>query len=138
MAKTRRIELATIADWNNLLWAVGRACRGKRDRGSVQGFLARGDAAIAEIAQALRTGRLPVGRFRAFVIHDPKRRMIHAAELEDRIAHHALVRHLEPVLERVLLPSVFACRRGKGVHAAIAHAQRQALEPDFPEVAVEL
>ncbi|MEM9601406.1 MAG: RNA-directed DNA polymerase [Pseudomonadota bacterium] len=69
-------------------------------------------------------GRMPVGRFKAFEIHDPKQRVIHAAPLWDRVAHHALVRHVEPRLERALLPSVFACRVGKGVHAALDHAQR--------------
>ncbi len=126
VAKTRRIHLDRIGDWHNVAWALARACRGKRSSVAAQRLLARADETIAGIGAALRTGSLPVGKFRAFVIHDPKRRVIHAAPLEDRIAHHALVRHLEPVLEPALLPSVFACRRGKGVHAAIHYAQRQA------------
>jgi len=126
MAKTRAIRLNEIGDWHNVAWALARACRGKRRNGAVQRLLARSDEAISQIGAALRAGALPVGRLRAFEIHDPKRRIIHAAPLEDRVAHHALVRHLEPHLERALLPSVFACRVGKGVHAAIHHAQQQA------------
>ncbi len=126
MPKTHRLELAAIANWHNVAWALGRACRGKRRKPSVQRLLSDSDRAINSIGAALREGRLPVGGFRAFEIHDPKRRLIHAAPLEDRVAHHALMRHMEPVLERVLLPSVFACRVGKGVHAAIHHAQQQA------------
>ncbi len=126
MPKSHRLQLQTIADWDNVAWAMGRACRGKRRNPAVVRMLARADEAIGAISAALGEGRLPVGHFRPFEIHDPKRRLIHAAPLEDRIAHHALVRHLEPTLERALLPSVFACRVGKGVHAAIHHAQRQA------------
>ncbi len=126
MPKTHRLELAAIADWGNVARALGRACRGKRSNAAVRRLLGDVDRTIAEISAALRQGRLPVGRFRAFEIHDPKRRLIHAAPLEDRVAHHALIRHMEPVLERALLPSVFACRVGKGVHAAIHHAQKQA------------
>jgi hypothetical protein len=126
MPKTHRLERAAIADWNNLAWAMGRACRGKRRNPAVQALLNNADRALGEIAEALVRGHLPVGRFQAFEIHDPKRRLIHAAPLVDRVAHHALVRHMEPVLERVLLPSVFACRAGRGVHAAISYAQKQA------------
>ncbi|MES9858748.1 MAG: RNA-directed DNA polymerase [Sedimenticola sp.] len=126
MPKSHRLQLQTIADWDNVAWAMGRACRGKRRNPAVVGMLARADEAIGAISAALGVGHLPVGHLRAFEIHDPKRRLIHAAPLADRVAHHALVRHLEPTLERALLPSVFACRVGKGVHAAIHHAQRQA------------
>lgn len=126
MANSCAIRLDEIGEWHNVAWALARACRGKRRSGAVQRLLARSDEAIGRIGAALRAGSLPVGRFRAFEIHDPKRRIIHAAPMEDRVAHHALVRHLEPQLERALLPSVFACRVGKGVHGAIHHAQQQA------------
>lgn len=126
MVKTCTICLDEIGDWHNVAWALARACRGKRRNSAVQRLLARSDEAISQIGAALRVGSLPVGRFHAFEIYDPKRRIIHAAPLEDRVAHHALVRYLEPRLERALLPSVFACRVGKGVHAAIHHAQSQA------------
>lgn len=126
MAKTQRIRLEEIGDWQNVAWALGRACRGKRGSASAKRLLACADETITYIGEALRRGRLPAGVFRAFEIYDPKRRIIHAAPLEDRVAHHALVRHIEPVLERVLLPSVFACRVGKGVHASIYYAQAQA------------
>ena len=35
----------------------------------------------------------------------------------------ALVRLMEPRLERALVPTSFACRPGRGVHAALLHAQ---------------
>lgn len=126
MPDTARLRLAEIADWDNVAWAAARACRGKRGQPGVRVFLDESDRHIADIAAALRAGRLPVGRFQAFEIHDPKRRLIHAAPLADRIAHHALIRHMEPRLERALLPSVYACRVGKGVHAAVHAAQRNA------------
>ncbi len=126
MAKTTRLRLDLIADWHNVAWAMHRACKGKRDRPDIRALLRTPEPVIALVSESLRQGRLPVGTFSAFTIHDPKRRLIHAAPLPDRIAHHALVRFLEPTFERVLLPSVFACRVGKGVDAAIRYAQRQA------------
>jgi hypothetical protein len=127
MPRTHRLELAQIADWSNVAWALARACRGKREHPAVRRLLADADRALAEIGAALRAGRLPVGRFRAFEIRDPKRRLIHAAPLEDRVAHHALMRHMEPVLERALLPSVLACRVGKGVLFCGVHVKPRVL-----------
>jgi len=126
MARTEALSLARIAAWGNVARALRRAALGKRARPAVRSALAQPERTIARVAAALREGRLPVGRYRSFVIRDPKRREIHAADFLDRVAHHALVSHMEPVLERVLLPTVFACRPGKGAHAAVHHAQRQA------------
>lgn len=125
MAKTTVITKSAIADWNNVAWAIHRACRGKTQRPAVQAIQRNPEAAIEKVSTALRQGHLPVGDFRCFTIYDPKQRVIHAAPLLDRIAHHAIVRLIEPTFERVLLSSVFACRVGRGVHAAIYYAQQQ-------------
>ncbi len=119
------ISISAIADWNNVTWALHRACRGKTQRPAVQAIQRHPERAIETVSTALRQGQLPVGSFRSFTLYDPKKRLIHAAPLLDRIAHHAMVRLIEPTFERVLLPSVFACRVGKGVHASIDYAQRQ-------------
>jgi len=127
MARTEALSLARIAAWGNVARALRRAALGKRGRPAVRSAQAQPERTIARVAAALREGCLPVGRYRSFTIHDPKRREIHAPHFLDRVAHHALVSDLEPVFERVLLPSVFACRPGKGAHAAVYHAQRQAM-----------
>ena len=50
----------------------------------------------------------------------PKMREIVAAEFRDRVVHHVLVHHLEPFWERRFVHDSYACRRGKGAHAAVA------------------
>lgn len=125
MAKTTPLTKATISDWNNVAWALHRACRGKTQRPAVKAIQRNPEGAIDTVSTALRHGCLPVGSFRSFTIYDPKKRLIHAAPLLDRIAHHAIVRWIEPTFERILLPSVFACRVGRGVHASIYYAQQQ-------------
>lgn len=123
MPRRIRIELPDLAAWDNLEAALWAAARGKRARPDVATFLATAPQALARIQAALLEGRLPEGRFRCFAIHDPKPRLIHAAPFPDRIAHHALVRLLEPRLEQALLPTSFACRPGLGMHAAVRYAQ---------------
>ncbi|MCA9707835.1 MAG: group II intron reverse transcriptase domain-containing protein, partial [Myxococcales bacterium] len=55
--------------------------------------------------------------------HDPKRRTISVAPFRDRVVHHAVIDVLEPVLDRRMVHPSFACRRGKGTHAALDHVQ---------------
>lgn len=122
MPQRTRVELADVAVWDNLTAACWAAARGKQARPDVAAFLAAGSAALLPVQRALLAGELPDGRFRRFAIRDPKPRIIHAAPFPDRVAHHALMRRLEPRLEQALVPTSFACRPGRGVHAALEHA----------------
>lgn len=124
MPQRVRIELADVAARPNLEQALWRAARGKRARPDVAVLLADAESQLGRIAQALRQGRLPDGRLRAFAIRDPKPRIIHAAPFVDRVAHHALINLLAPRLEQALVPSSFACRPGLGVHRALLAAQQ--------------
>ena len=123
--KRQRIELAEVAAPENLQAALWAAARGKHTRPDVAAFLADAPARLQPVRQALLDARLPVGRLHRFTIQDPKPRVIHAAPFADRVAHHALMRLMEPRLEQALVPTSFACRPGRGVHAALLHAQAQ-------------
>jgi len=107
---------------SNSAW---RASKGKRTRLEVQAFYACHERSIASVVNALRNGRMPSGKFRQFTIFDPKQRTITAAAFIDRVAHHALVAPIHDPLDSWLSHTSFACRRGKGVHAAALYAQRQ-------------
>ena len=62
------------------------------------------------------------GPSRRFVIHDPKEREITAAPFRDRVVHHAVCAAVGPVLERAAIEHSYACRPGKGMHAACQSA----------------
>jgi len=53
-----------------------------------------------------------------FAAKRPKLREIFAADFRDRIAHHLIVRYLEPIWERVFIFDSYASRRRKGIHLA--------------------
>lgn len=59
------------------------------------------------------------GPFHSFYIHDPKRRLISAANFQDRVVHHALVQVTEPLFERKFIFDSYANRIGKGTHRAL-------------------
>lgn len=78
---------------------------------------------LEDLARAMRDGIYQPGQPREFKIYDPKVRMISALPFEDRIAQHALCAVIGPIFEATLLPRSFACRTGKGTHAAAIAVQ---------------
>lgn len=70
----------------------------------------------------LVSGRYRPGPYRSFYVHEPKRRLISAAPFRDRVVHHAIVRVLEPLFESRFIADSYACRKGKGTHAAVFRA----------------
>jgi hypothetical protein len=113
-----------VADARTLVPASWRAARGKRDRSEVRQFLARLDAEVARLGRALRAGTFQFGAYRTFTIRDPKTRLIHAPPFGDRVVHHALVAVTGPVFERGASAHSYACRAGRGQHAALGQLQR--------------
>lgn len=78
---------------------------------------------LAELAAELRAGSYVQGEPHAFWILDPKRRLISALPFRDRLAQQALSIVVGPLLDRAMLPRAFACRPGKGTHAAVVQLQ---------------
>lgn len=118
-----RVGLEDIADWSNLIAAFGRAALGKRGRADVEAYRANLDHELSALRDGLLSNAYPVGRMRAFQIHDPKPRLIHAPVFRERVLHHALMAKVGPVLDRTLVDDSFACRTGRGAHAAVRRAQ---------------
>jgi RNA-directed DNA polymerase len=117
--KRLRVDLAALASRDNLALAAFKAARGKRERIEVIDFLADLDARLAALATSILSAQAPIGQDRCFFIQDPKRRQITAPCFADRVLHHAIFNLAEARLEAALTDVAFACRPGRGVHAAV-------------------
>jgi retron-type reverse transcriptase len=117
------ISLNDLSNRQNLLLATWKAARGKRTRPAVSRFLNDLDINLNKLAKDILDEQVPYGQFSRFTIYDPKRRVITAACFADRVLHHAILNLAEPRFERMLVESSYACRPGKGVHAAVAKVQ---------------
>ena len=106
----------------NLLRAAHLAQRGKRRRPDVSAFFLNLELELIELQSALQTRIYQPGPFRTFVIRDKKPRLISAAPFRDRVVHHALCQVIEPLFERRFVYDSYACRKGKGPHAAVERA----------------
>ena len=112
----------TLVSWPNLLMAAARARRGKRFRPNVADFEFNVEYELLRIQSELTQGTYELGRYRTFIIHEPKRRQISAAPYRDRVVHHAVCNVIEPLFEPTFVSDSYACRRGKGTHAALNRA----------------
>lgn len=120
--------LREVANWQWLCECAARAAKGKRHRSSVQRYFGAFERNTINVQQALFNAQIPQQKYRSFTITDPKPRVIHAAPFADRVAHHAIIGRLSPRFERAQVDSSYACRPGKGVHAAILQARRIAIK----------
>lgn len=136
--RRQAVTLAAIAERPNLELACWKAARGRQGRPAVARFLAERERRLDQLAAAILSGQAPEGRGSRFVIHDPKRRVIHAACFADRVLHHAIFNVVEARFETMLVDSSFACRPGKGVHRAVLAVQRSLQRwPWFVQVDVD-
>lgn len=108
-----------IADAEALWWAWRRYAAGKRRRPAVAAFALDADRAVVRLAAALRAGRWSPGRARRLFIADPKRRLISAAPVVDRVLHQAIHGALAPRWNRSFIDHSYACLAGRGSHRAV-------------------
>lgn len=55
-----------------------------------------------------------VGRSTCFIIEDPVKREIFAADFRDRVVHHLVYNYIMPIFERTFIADSYSCRKGKG------------------------
>lgn len=111
-----------IVSFDNLLLAAHKARRGKQERRSVAHFLFHLESELLTLQDELQSGVYRMQPYQSFVIYEPKRRQICAAHFRDRVVHHAICHVLDPIFEARLIFDTYACRCGKGVHAAVQRA----------------
>ena len=117
-ARTQKLELL-----RRLEKAARQCARRKRSRPDAIAFRTRQTEHLLDLCDRLLAGTWCPAPGLVFVTTRPKCREVHAARFFDRVVHHLICAHLAPELDRRLAPNVFACRPGKGTHAAMAALQ---------------
>ena len=112
-----------LISFGNLYLAALKAERGKRGHPDVAAFDFDLEANLLRLQEQLATHTYRHSRYYSFRIYDPKSRLISAAPFRDRVAHHALVRVIEPLFERSFITDSYANRVGKGTHRALDRCQ---------------
>lgn len=74
---------------------------------------------LFDLHYELKNGIYHHSQYTAFCITDPKLRLVHKAEVRDRIIHHALCRVLYPIFDLSFILDSYSCRLDKGTHRAV-------------------
>ncbi len=111
-----------LARLDTFLEAFHRAAKGKAATVEVAGFRRNLHDNVSRMLERLVANRYPFGPYHAFMVWDPKPRCIRVAPFEQRVMHHAIMIACGGALERSLIFDSYACRKGKGQHAAATRA----------------
>ncbi len=108
-----------IISVENLLSAWQEFIKGKRSKPDVQEFGFNLMDNILLLREELTSKRYIHGHYYRFNISDPKPRVIHKADVRDRLLHHATHRVLYPFFAKTFISDSFSCQIDKGMHRAI-------------------
>jgi len=112
-----------ICSFKALVMSVHDAARGKKAKPKVAQFIRNLENEVIALEEELLAKTYRPLSYCTFSVHDPKERMICAADFRDRVVHHAVCKAMEPIFEQSFICDTYACRRDKGTHRAIKRAQ---------------
>lgn len=95
------------------------ARRHKCGKPYVQRFEAWLEHNLAELCDELYERRYRPHPSQCFIITDPKRREVFAADFRDRIVHHLYYNYTHTLFERTFIHDSYSCIRGRGTHYGV-------------------
>lgn len=113
-----------VISFENLLSAYRKARKGKQSKSSIAEFTLNLESELLSLQQDLIDFSYQPGPYRLFTLFERKKRQIAAAPFRDRVVQHALMNIIEPSIDRRFIFDSYACRQGKGVHAAVNRYQQ--------------
>lgn len=102
--------------------------KGKKHKIEVMNFESQLEDELWQMHLELKEERYVPGKYSRFVIHDPKKRVIHKAPVRDRVIHRALYEQILPLFHKTWLSCSFSCRPGFGQHLAILKVKQAILK----------
>ena len=112
-----------VCSFENLYNAYLKARRGKNGSGEVLKFTYNLESNLISLQKELQNQTYKTGKYRRFIIFEPKRREIAALPFKDRVVHHAICSVIEPVFEKTFIFDSYACRKKRGTHAGADRIQ---------------
>lgn len=100
----------------------------KKNKRDVINFKMNLEEEILRIHSDLKNNKYQHGSYTKFKVWDPKERMIHKAEVHDRLIHRLLYNYLIPSFNRHWLDCSFSCRPGFGQHHSVEKVRKSILK----------
>ena len=131
-----------MADYANVQKAYNKARKCKRYRKDVLIFTKDKEGNLEEVRDDILNLSYEPSEYHYFKVFEPKERQIMALPFYDRVVQHAINNVLEPIFDKRFISQSYACRKGKGMHAASDTLQEwlyewQKFHPDEPLYAIK-
>lgn len=107
------------------------AAKSKRGRRAAHEFTRCLGSHLSALHDELHAGTYRPRPYATFEVREPKPRVIYAPAFRDCVVQHAIYNVVRPIFDRCFIDQSYACRPGRGTHAASDYAQRalQASDP---------
>lgn len=122
--KTYNNLFQEVCKYENLYDAYLKARRCKNSIAEVLMFGYNLENELLKLQYELENQTYRTGKYRHFIIFEPKERKISALPFRDRIVHHAICSVIEPIFDLRFIYDSYACRKGKGTHAGADRIQK--------------
>lgn len=123
-----------------LFQAYFDARKNKRSKHSQLAFEWQLEQFIFELYDELVSKKYQPGNSICFIVEEPVKREVFAADFRDRIVHHFIYNILSPLAEKIFLYDVYSCRKEKGTLFGVnrAYGHLQSVTSNFKEKAYVL
>lgn len=126
MSKTIKNSFYDKLTFDKLLDAHLRASRGKKSKKEIILFEMDLETNIIRIMNEIKSGTYIFGKYREFIIYEPKERVIKSLPYRDRIVHQWYVEEfIKPYFFKRFINDTFACLDGRGTHKAVQRVQKR-------------
>lgn len=122
--ENKKIIYDSVTSLEGLFLAWNEFRKGKERKLDVQNFFLDLEANIISLFRRIKNGIYKHSSYISFVICDPKLRNIHKAEVIDRVLHHSIVKHIEPLFEKSFIFDSYSSRDDKGTHRAVKRLKK--------------
>lgn len=114
------MKLREIFTFENLYQAHKKCRNSKQHKGEVIRFEINLSVNISNLMNEINSKKYNIGKYKQFMIYDPKERVIEALPYKDRVVLMCFCDHsIISKIEKSLIYDNAACRKGKGTHFSI-------------------
>lgn len=122
--KNKETIYDSVTSLESLFSAWDEFKKGKISKLDVQQFFLELETNVISLFRRIKSGTYKHSKYISFFICDPKLRNIHKAEVTDRVLHHSIVKHIEPLFEKSFIFDSYSSRDEKGTHRAIKRLKK--------------
>ena len=111
--------------FEKLLEAHNRASIGKKQRKEVILFEMDLETNLIKMLKEIRNNNYKFGKYREFIIYEPKERLIKSLPYKDRIVHQWYIEEfIKPFFIPRFIKDTYACIENRGTHKAVLKTQK--------------